>query len=148
MKKYFWTFVVLSVFAVGFAASDEEQSETNDKEEQVDESVAYESTNAADMLNDLEKNEMRAQKKYSGKYLSISGYLGSMDSEGEYFTLEPSSNSTSFIKEVRCDIPKKRREAITNIIIEKEKGDRIVVKGKVEDMGELMGYRVTVHDID
>ena len=148
MKKYFWTLSVLAIFSVGFVASDEDESETKNAEEQVDESITYESANAADMLNDLEKNEMRAQKKYADKYLSISGYLGSMDSEGEYFTLEPSPNSTSFFKEVRCEIPKSKREAITNIIIEKEKGDHIVVKGKVQDMGEVIGYEVKVDDVN
>ena len=148
MKKYFWTLSVLALFAVGFAASDEDESETNNAEEQVNESVTYESASAADMLSDLEKNEMRAQKKYADKNLAISGYLGSMDSEGEYFTLEPSPNSTSFIKEVRCEIPKSKREAITNIIIEKEKGDHIVVKGKVQDMGEVIGYEVKVDDVN
>lgn len=146
MKKYFWTLSVLAIFAVGFAASDED--ETKNTEEQAEESITYESANAADMLSDLEKNEMRAQKKYAGKYLTISGYLGSMDSEGEYFTLEPSPNSTSFLKEVRCEIPKSKRETITNIIIDKEKGDHIVVKGKVHDMGEVMGYTVKVYDIN
>lgn len=124
------------------------ESKTKNVEEKVKESITYESASAADMLSELEKNEMRAQKKYANKNLTISGYLGSMDSEGKYFTLEPSPYSTSFIKEVRCEIPKSKRETITNIIIEKEKGDHIVVKGKVQDMGEVIGYVVKVNDIN
>lgn len=53
MKKYFWTFAVLAIFAVGFAASDEEESSSADTSNtQVDTKKS----------ENKEKNEKQAQQ--------------------------------------------------------------------------------------
>lgn len=143
MKKYFLTFTVLTIFAIGFAASDDSETESVSKEEVPTE---MEKVTVGEMTKVLEENEMRAQKLFSGKWLEITGYLGNMDSEGEYFTLE-SNSARLFSTDIRCTIPSDKRQTITDKLVKMNKGDRIMVKGKVTDMGEIMGYQVSIVDV-
>ena len=119
--------------ASGYTASDDEEASAN-----------METVNVEQMQLDLEQNEMRAQKKYANKWFEIVGRLGGMDSEGEYFSLRGEEFS---MVAVNCDIPKDKREKITNILANMNKGELIAVKGKVTDMGELMGYEVSIVDV-
>lgn len=132
---------VMALFAIGFAASDDTESESVIEEETPTE---FMQATVETMLSDLRQNEMRAQKKYGGKYMEVTGTLGSMDSEGEYFSLDDNSFG---ILDIHCKIPKNKREKITDKLINMEKGDVIVVKGKITDMGEIMGYHLTVIDV-
>ena len=140
MKKYLISWSVMALFAIGFAASDDSETESAVEETPTE----FMQASVEKMLSDLSQNEMRAQKTYGGKYMEVTGTLGSMDSEGEYFSLD--DNSFGLLS-VHCKIPKSNREAITNKLIELEKGDIIVVKGKITDMGEIMGYNLTVIDV-
>ena len=140
MKKYYYSVLVMALFAIGFAASDDSESESVAEETPKE----FMQASVETMLSDLKQNEMRAQKKYGGKYMEVTGTLGSMDSEGEYFSLDDNSFG---IMDVHCKIPKNKREEITNKLIQMEKGDLIVVKGKITDMGEIMGYHLTVIDV-
>jgi len=140
MKKYYYSVLVMALFAIGFAASDDSESESVTEETPTE----FMQASVETMLSDLKQNEMRAQKKYGGKYMEVTGTLGSMDSEGEYFSLDDNSFG---IMDVHCKIPKNKREEITNKLIQMEKGDLIVVKGKITDMGEIMGYHLTVIDV-
>ena len=144
MKKYFWTLSVLAIFAVGFAASDDSDTEAVSKEEIP---MEMEKVTVGEMTKVLDENEMRAQKKFSGKWLEITGYLGNMDSEGEYFSVE-SNSARVFSTDVRCNIPSDKRETITEKLANMNKGDKIMVKGKVTDMGEIMGYTVSIIDVE
>lgn len=141
MRKYFLTLMVMALFAIGFAASDDSESSSVTKE---DAPASMETINAEEMLSDLDQNEMRAQKKYADKWFEIVGVLGSMDSEGDYFSLD---GETFRMMHVQCKIPSDKKDEMTNKLINMEKGDRIAVKGKVTDMGEVMGYSVAIVDL-
>lgn len=143
MKKYFYSVIVMCIFAIGFAASDDSDTETVSKEEMPTE---MEDVTVGEMTKVLKENEMRAQKKYAGKWFQITGYLGNMDSEGEYFSME-SNSARVFSTDVRCIIPSDLREDITDKLANMNKGDKIMVKGKVTDMGEIMGYSVSIVDV-
>lgn len=141
MKKYFYSVLVLALFAIGFAASDDSESSKVATEEAP---TSMESVTVEKMLADLSENEMRAQKTYSDKWFEISGTLGNMDSEGEYFSLD---GEVFRMISVHCKLPKEKREELTEKLINMNKGDHIAVKGKVTDMGEVMGYQVTIIDV-
>jgi hypothetical protein len=141
MKKFILTMAVIGLFAIGFSASDDEKSNSVAQEEVP---TNVKKVSVEDMLLDLTENEMRAQKKYANKWFEIVGRLGSMDSEGEYFSLV---GEALIMIDVHCKIPKDKREELTNILASMDKGERIAVKGKVTDMGEIMGYQVTVVEI-
>lgn len=141
MKKYLYSVLVMALFAIGFAASDDSDS-SNVVSEEVPTSM--ESVTAEQMLSDLEQNPMRAQKLYSDKWFEIVGTLGNMDSEGKYFSLEGPDFS---LISVQCQIPRDKKEEFTNKLINMSKGARISVKGKVTDMGEVMGYKVAIVEL-
>ena len=141
MKKIFWTLSVMALFAIGFTASDDEERDSVAHE---DIPTKMEKVNVEEMLLDLNQNEMRAQKKYADKWFEIVGRLGGMDSEGEYFSLE--GEAFTFAS-VHCKIPTDKREELTDILANMNKGERIAVKGKVTDMGEIMGYQVSIVEV-
>lgn len=141
MKKYFYSVLVLALFAIGFAASDDSESSSVSLE---DVPANMETISAEAMLGDLDQNEMRAQKKYSGKWLEIVGKLGNMDSNGDYFSLE---GDKWRMVDIHCSLPSDKKEELTDKLINMEKGNRIAVKGKVTDVGEVMGYRVKIVDV-
>ena len=138
MKKYFYSVLVMALFAIGFAASDDSESSVGDVPE------TMEAISAESMLSDLEKNQMRAQKKYKGNWYEISGKLGNMDSDGDYFSLE--GDGFRMI-DVHCKLPGNKKEELTKKLLNMENGDHVTVKGKVTDVGEVMGFRVTVDDL-
>lgn len=141
MKKYLYSVLVMALFAIGFAASDDSDSSNVVSE---DVPTSMESVTAEQMLSDLEQNPMRAQKLYSDKWLEIVGTLGNMDSEGKYFSMEGPAFS---LISVQCQIPRDKKEEFTNKLINMSKGARISVKGKVTDMGEVMGYKVAIVEL-
>jgi len=141
MKKYLYSVLVMALFAIGFAASDDSDSSNVVSE---DVPTSMESVTAEQMLSDLEQNPMRAQKLYSDKWFEIVGTLGNMDSEGKYFSLEGPDFS---LISVQCQIPRDKKEEFTNKLINMSKGARISVKGKVTDMGEVMGYKVAIVEL-
>ena len=111
MKKYLYSVLVMALFAIGFAASDDSGSSNVVSEEAP---TSMESVTAEQMLSDLEQNPMRAQKLYSDKWFEIVGTLGNMDSEGEYFSLEGPDFS---LISVQCQIPRDKKEEFTNKLI-------------------------------
>lgn len=125
MKKYLYSVLVMALFAIGFAASDDSDSSNVVSE---DVPTSMESVTAEQMLSDLEQNPMRAQKLYSDKWFEIVGTLGNMDSEGKYFSLEGPDFS---LISVQCQIPRDKKEEFTNKLINMSKGARISVKGKL-----------------
>lgn len=141
MKKYLYSVLVMALFAIGFAASDDSDSSNVVSE---DVPTSMESVTAEQMLSDLEQNPMRAQKLYSDKWFEIVGTLGNMDSEGKYFSLEGPDFS---LISVQCQIPRDKKEEFTNKLINMSKGTRVSVKGKVTDMGEVMGYKVAIVEL-
>ena len=141
MKKYFYSILLMALFAVGFTSSEDSET-SNVTQEEVPTNI--EAVSVEQMLLDLDQNEMRAQKKYADKWFEITGTLGNMDSEGEYFSLD---GEVFRMVSVHCQLPKGKREELTNKLINMEKGNRIAVKGKVTNMGEIMGYNVTIVDV-
>ena len=133
------TFVVLLVIALiclFYYVSEEESLEVP---------TYCEKVTVNQMRDDLKKNEVKAQDTYSNKWFEISGILGDMDSEGSYFHLE--DEHFLFAYSIKCRIPRNKKDMIVNKLKIRQKGKALTVKGKITDMGELMGYEVTVVDI-
>ena len=97
------------------------------------------------LLQQAEENAAAANKNYKGKDLKIvSGTIGNIDSDMKYVSLEGSNKFT--LKRVRCDThgDKKLQDAITKL----KKGQEVVVKGTVTDVGDLVGYYVKMDSIE
>lgn len=99
------------------------------------------------MRDSLKKNAINAQNTYKNNWYEISGLLGTIDSDGYYFYLEEGpALFTSF--SIKCKIPREKRSMIINKLKEKHRGQKISVKGKVTDIGEIMGYEVTIVEVN
>ena len=105
--------------------------------------LEYEEVSARQLLDELENNALQAASTYMGKTLAIRGKLDNIDAQGEYISLIGEDDRWGF-KDVQCYIE-------DDVILERvkglSKGDIIIVCGEVTDVGEVMGYSVTIHDI-
>ena len=98
---------------------------------------------ADDMDNMMHDNALQAQNTFLKQKISVTGKLGSIDSNGHYFSVDP-SDDWSF-NNIQCYIKNDEQKAI---IMELSKGDSITVKGICTDVGEIIGYQVDVEFIE
>ncbi len=160
-KWWFWVIIAVVIIAiVGGSGSDSKNDtsanstskettvQTNEKkQEDIQEDIEYEQYDVTQLFAALDENALRAQNDYKGKYVEITGYLGTVDSSGKYFGLEASPNNYDYMfKSVHCTLKKNsgQLEQIMNI----NKGDKIVVRGKISDVGEVLGYYLDVDSIN
>ena len=116
---------------------------TNETEAKTEKKVEYESISADQLSTDLESNAAAAKDKYAGNYYAISGTLGNIDSDGSYFNID-TSDEWDFTN-IQCFI---QDDSQLEKIKSMSKGDSLVVKGKVTDVGELLGYSIDIDSIE
>lgn len=148
VKSFILSAIVLSAFSIAFMGSDEKEESDNVAKEVVEETVPenLETVEVVTMNKDMKKNAMKANQLYADKWFCITGYLGNMDSDGEYFSLCEDPSISEFYS-VSCHLNLNYKEALVNKLVEMNKGDHILVKGKVVDCGEVMGYKVNIVDV-
>ena len=93
--------------------------------------------------DDLENNAAVAKEKYYGKYLEITGKLGTIDADLSYISLVSSTDSWDF-SGINCKIKSEEQRKVIKTL---KKGDKIVVKGKVTVVGEVLGYSIDIDEI-
>ena len=97
-----------------------------------------------DELEDaLDNNAAAAQEKYDGKYLAITGKLGTIDSDMKYISLNSLTDDWDLIG-VHCTV---KKSSTKDVIKTLSKGQTIVVKGKITDVGEVLGYYLDIDEI-
>ena len=97
-----------------------------------------------DQLNEaLDGNALKAADTYKGEYVKLTGLVSVIDSSGKYFSLE-SPNADFTLIGFTCDIKEKHRDDVMNF----EKGQSITVIGKITTVGEIMGYRMDLDEIE
>lgn len=104
-------------------------------------SVKYTKVSAKTLINALEKNAATAKEKYLDEYLEISGVVRNIDADLDYITI--SSNSTEW-DTIQCYINNKDTEKKVKKI---SKGDKIVVRGQISSVGEILGYSLYITEI-
>lgn len=123
-------------------STDSTKTESAEKKEKKEKKkIDYTKVSAVELDKVLDKNAAKAAKQYKGKYLEISGTLGNIDSDLSYFDVDGNDFDFTIIQ---CYIQNEEQE---NIILEMEQGDKITVRGKCTDVGELMGYSIEVDSI-
>lgn len=158
-RAWFIILVILVVLGIGGMAmggDDEPASDpapvaenndgagTNETEKATTEAkVEYEDVSADQLADDLEANAASAKDKYAGNYYAISGKLGNIDSDGSYIDIDTDDEFDFTI--IQCYI---KNDAQLDQVKSMSKGDSIVVKGKIKDVGELMGYSIDIDSIE
>ena len=98
----------------------------------------------SEMVDTLESNAMKAEATYQDAYVEITGRLGNIDSDGKYFTLEPSDDEWAFYG-VQCYMQNEEQKAQ---VIEMSVGDTVTLRGQITEIGEIMGYSLDIDSIN
>lgn len=82
----------------------------------------------------------RIERDRQGKYVELSGKLSTIDADGDNFSLE----GITFLSKVHCNIMNDKQK---RILIGKNRGDIVVVKGRIKRVGELTGYSIDIGEM-
>ncbi len=119
-------------------------SVTSSKEE-----IAYTSYDVTTLFDEIDANALKAQKAHKGEYVEIHACLSGIDSEGSYISVGANSNNYDyFLKTIHCTIKNSNKDEILDKVINMNTDDEITVKGKITDVGEFLGYSMTVDSIE
>lgn len=96
------------------------------------------------MIAELEDNALNASDTYKDQYVSVSGKLDNIDSDGSYINIAPLDDSFT-LTFIQCYV---KSDEQLETIKSKSKGDPITVKGKVTDVGEVLGYSIDIDSVE
>lgn len=96
-----------------------------------------------ELLQELGQNALRAERKYQGQYILLTGKICGFESNGEYFLLGEISDD-SYSPGISCYI---KSEKILDILLEKNEGDPLTIQCMVTRVHEDYQYSVDVLSI-
>lgn len=144
-----WAIVLIVIFVIMFLGalgsdSEENSNETNNNNNNAEQEVIEYIKVDVDELNDaLEKNAAVAKETYNGKYLEITGKLSTIDSDLSYISIVSTTDEWDFLG-VHCDIKNNETKEVVKTL---SKDQTIVVRGKITDVGEVLGYYLDITEI-
>ncbi len=151
--KKWWFILIIAFIIIGAISSQGDKgsstaSSTTEKQEtkpdaKKEEPKSYEQVEASTLIKILEGNALKAKNTYKDKYVEITGYLGTVDASGNYISIDPEEDAmiiTGIQAYTTNDEQKK-------VIAELSKNKKITIKGKIKDVGELIGYSVDIDEI-
>lgn len=106
--------------------------------------IEYTAYSVGDMMSDLKANALNASEKYKGQYVEITGELSNIDSDGKYISLTPSDEAFAIIG-VQCYI---KNDDQKSKVAGMTKGEAVTLKGKVTQVGEVLGYSLDITEIN
>ena len=131
----------------GNSGNDEEKNATDNKPAKQQETIEYTSYDVTELFDALKDNALKAQNTYNGQYVELTGYLGTIDSNGKYIGLEANPDDMSYLLDsVHCTIKKGsgQLEQVMNL----KKGEKITIRGKISRVGEVLGYSLDIDSIN
>ena len=148
--KLKWVVLIILVGAIIGAVAGESDSESDksaatatSSEKKEAAPIEYTAVSVNDMMSDLDSNAMGASDKYKGKYLEITGKLTNIDASGEYINL--TADGDFEIIGVQCNI---KNDEQKSKVASLTKGDKVTLKGKCTDVGEVLGYSFDIDEIE
>lgn len=99
---------------------------------------------ASDLVKDINDNAMKAQKKYEGQTITVTGKLSNIDASGKYIIIDPEDDPYSFVN-IMCNI---KTDDVKNRVMDLAVGDVITIKGKCTGVGEVLGYTIDMESIE
>lgn len=144
-----WLIIIIVILVIGIISSlgsNSEESKGNDinnSSNQVPENIEYIKVSKEDLDEALENNAALARETYNNKYVEVTGKLGAIDSELKYISLVSSTDEWDLIG-IHCTIKNKEQKEIVKTLT---KDQEITVKGKITDVGEVLGYYLDITEI-
>ena len=139
--------IIVIIVAVATSGEDSKSTETTNGSSTAAESqkpeIVYTAYDVSELMNDLDANALSAADKYKGQYVELTGTLKVIDSSGDYISLFPDDGSIRFVG-VTCYL---KSDDQTKVVMDCTIGDTLVVKGKITEVGEVMGYTLTIDEI-
>lgn len=141
--------VVLLAVIAGIGNSDKNtqnqdtQQVSSKAEDKVTTPIEYIAINIDALETELKNNAAVAKEKYEGKYLAITGRLGTIDASLKYISLLSITDKWD-ISGVHCTIKNEQQKTTVKTL---KKDDTIVVKGKITSVGEVLGYYLDIDEI-
>ena len=154
-RVWFWILVAVLVLGIGGAAggsggSDSSSSTATTNDTQAEESapeeevIEYAEVTTDELSDALEANAMNASDTYKDKYFAVTGRLSNIDSDGNYIGLVDINDELSF-NVIQCYI--KNDEQLEKVK-KMSTDDVVTVRGKITDVGEVLGYSMDIDSID
>ncbi len=106
--------------------------------------IEYIEYSAQTLIEDLNSNALKAENTYMGAYVTLTGKLSIIDSDGNYISLSPQNELISFTT-VQCFVTD---DSQLEKIIEMQTDDIITLKGQITSVGEILGYYLDIHSIE
>ena len=125
------------------ASSAQDTADKESSEKPVE--ISYTHYNVTELFDTLSSNALKAKNTFKDQYVEIEGYLIVIDSDGSYIGVgaQP-SNYQYALQDVLCYIKGKDQLAQ---VMEMSIGDPITVRGKIKDVGEVLGYSLNIDSI-
>lgn len=133
-----------STAATDSAKVSESTTQKTTVEETTTPPIEYVAVSVDEMMNTLNSNAMKASETYKEQYLEITGKLNVIDSSGKYISLAPAEDDFA-IMGVQCYI---KNDDQKSKVMDMSIGDIVTLKGKVTDVGEIMGYSLDIDEIN
>ena len=149
--------VIIILGAIGSAGGDKTSNEAGNNGTQVTTSentnntqtesetpeITYTAYEVSELMDDLNGNALKAAEKYKDQYVELTGRLNVIDSSGKYISIVPTDDEFA-IMGVQCYIKTEEQKAA---VMEMSIGDTLVVKGKIKDVGEVLGYSLDIDEV-
>ena len=123
--------------SVSAVSSQKTEEQTSEQE------ITYTPYTVSQLMSDLDTNALGASEKYKGQYVELTGKLNAIDSDGKYIDIVSGDDEFEFIG-VTCYIKSDEQKAV---IMSASTGDTLVVKGKITDVGDVLGYYLNIDEI-
>lgn len=130
-----WWFIVLIVFVIIMLLLSGEEAPDLD-------SIEYTKYTVDELEAILDENAAKAAE-LNGQYIELTGELTVIDSSGEYIGLYALDDVFDF-EGVMCYITNDEQLAQVK---EFKAGDKITVRGKITDVGEIFGFTIDMTEI-
>ena len=140
-RFWFWILVVVVIIAIAAGGGGSTKQTLTTNGAIVD--VEYITVDIDNLFKDLNDNALKAEKTYQDNYIEITGYISNIDSDGSYISIN-SKTDEYWLDSIMCNI---QNDDQLNIVIEKNEGDKVTIKGQIVNIGEVMGYSLDIHEI-
>ena len=107
--------------------------------------ISYAHYDVTELFDALSGNALKAKNTYKDQYVEIEGYLSVIDSDSNYISVGAQPNNYQYLlQNVQCYI--KTKDQLTQVM-DLNIGDSITVRGKIKDVGEILGYSLNIDSI-
>lgn len=142
---FIFSIVLLVAIGNGDNTSTSSTSTSNGKNvvDKQEETIEYIKVSVDDLEDALEANAAAAKDTYNKKYVEVTGKLGTIDSDLKYIGLDSTTKEWDLYG-IHCTIKNNEQREIVKTLT---KDQEITIRGKITDVGEVLGYYLDITEI-